>query len=64
MCPPDCLTKPNTWLSPRPVPLIPPLVVKNGSKACAATSGAIPEPVSVTETSTCWPSRAPMLSEA
>ena len=44
MCPPDCLTKPNTMLSPRPVPLPTSLVVKKGSNTlssrCGGNSGA------------------------
>ena len=47
-CPPDCLAKPNTMLSPRPVPLPTSLVVKNGSNAFANTSGGMPMPVSDT----------------
>ena len=46
-CPPDCLMKPYTWLSPRPVPLPAALVVKNGSKALRLTSAVMPCPVSV-----------------
>ena len=34
------------------MPLPTSLVVKNGSKACACTSGGIPEPVSATSTTT------------
>ena len=45
---PDCLTKPNTMASPRPVPLPSGLVVKNGSNTRAATSGLMPWPVSDT----------------
>src|SRR5271165_1378895 len=44
--PPDWRAKPYTMLSPSPVPLPASLVVKNGSKARAATSGGIPVPVS------------------
>ena len=43
--------------SPRPVPLPTSLVVKNASKARAATSGAIPGPVSAMSTTS--PSRRP-----
>ena len=32
-CPPSCRAKPNTWLSPSPVPWPMALVVKNGSIA-------------------------------
>ena len=53
--PPDCLTKPYTIDSPSPVPLPSGLVEKNGSNACSSTSGAMPEPVSVTATITYWP---------
>ena len=48
MWPPDCLTNPNTMLSPSPVPLPTSLVVKNGSKTRSISSGGIPEPVSLT----------------
>ena len=53
--PADCLMKPCTWLSPRPVPRPSPLVVKNGSNAREATSWGIPVPVSVTATRTYCP---------
>ena len=53
--PPDCRTKPNTWLRPSPVPLPTGLVVKNGSNALAITSGVIPEPVSETASITYCP---------
>ena len=46
--PPDCLAKPKTMLSPRPVPFPTSLVVKKGSKACACTWGGMPTPLSVT----------------
>ncbi len=36
------------------------LVVKNGSKARAITSGGMPAPVSVTLTQTYWPARTPI----
>ena len=48
MRPPDSLTIARTVARPRPVPLPSGLVVKNGSKICACTSGDIPVPVSVT----------------
>jgi hypothetical protein len=48
MCPPLCLTMPNTVESPSPVPLPTPLVVKNGSKTRAWVSAFIPTPESVT----------------
>ncbi len=56
--PPDCLAKPNTWLRPRPVPLPISLVVKNGSNTRASRSGAMPEPVSVSETAAKGPAAA------
>ncbi len=51
-CPPDCRAKPYTIDSPRPVPLPIGLVVKNGSKARATTSGVMPVPVSMTHSVT------------
>ena len=41
--------------SPRPVPMPIDLVVKNGSKALAMTSGVMPVPVSDTHRDTYWP---------
>ncbi len=56
--PPDCLAKPKTWDSPSPVPWPTPFVVKNGSKIRSSASGAMPLPVSVTETATKSPRMA------
>ena len=42
------LSIPKTVARPSPVPAPLALVVKNGSKACSATSGGIPVPVSLT----------------
>ncbi len=47
MYPSFCLTIPYTVANPNPVPLPRSLVVKNGSKIRARTSGDMPEPVSV-----------------
>ena len=50
--PPDCFMKPYTMLSPSPEPCPTSLVVKNGSKARASTSGAMPVPLSTTSMTT------------
>ena len=47
ICPPDCLVKPNTIDSPRPVPRPASFVVKNGSKIWPIVSGGMPVPVSL-----------------
>jgi hypothetical protein len=52
MCPPLCWTIPYTVARPSPVPLPGPLVVKNGSKIRAITSGVMPRPVSLTASRT------------
>ena len=48
MCPPDCLTKPYTMLSPSPVPLPTSLVEKNGSNTLSRIAFGMPWPVSLT----------------
>ena len=50
--PPLRRAMPCTVARPSPVPLPGPLVVKNGSKTRACTSGVMPVPVSVTESAT------------
>ena len=52
MYPPLCATMPYTVARPRPVLWVVGLVVKNGSKRWAFTSGVMPWPVSVTTSST------------
>ena len=64
MWPSDCLTKPNTWLRPRPVPLPTALVVKNGSKTRSMISGGMPVPVSETAIRTYRPAATSPRSRA
>jgi hypothetical protein len=52
MPPPLCATMPYTVESPSPVPLPRPFVVKNGSKTRARVAASMPDPVSVTASST------------
>ncbi|MNT35231.1 hypothetical protein D3C72_1712520 [compost metagenome] len=52
MSPPDCLAKPNTCDSPRPVPLPTSFVVKKGSKIFSSTEDEMPPPVSPREMAT------------
>ena len=53
-----CLAMPYTVARPSPVPFPVLLVVKNGSKILGRTSGAIPQPLSLTARQTNTPGRA------
>ncbi len=64
ICPPDCLTKPNTIDSPRPVPCPSGLVVKNGSNVHSSVSGVMPAPVSEADRRTYSPGRRSLPSQA
>jgi hypothetical protein len=48
-CPPIAARIRGSWTRPNPVPWPAGLVVKNGSKTRAATSGGMPVPVSLTQ---------------
>ena len=59
ICPPDCVTMPYAVDKPRPVPLPATLVVKNGSKMRARVAASMPEPVSLTDSTTQRPAGTP-----
>src|SRR3954447_9254211 len=59
IAPPASRTMSWAVARPRPVPLPASLVVKNGSKTRAATSGGMPLPSSVTAIDTYWPAVMP-----
>ena len=61
--PPDSRTTAYTCDRPSPVPWPVGLVVKNGSIARARTSSVMPDPVSVTASSTCGRPRSAISDE-
>ena len=57
--PPPCITIPYTVDRPRPVPRSTPLVFKNGSKTRERVSASMPQPLSLTVSTTHGPAPVP-----